>query len=358
MSIKINSNEINRMLKVINQCTNPKDFHKSNVCISACDSKFYMNSSDGQMNVFIEAPHPEGGEVDPFCVDAQMLSRVCANCSGDVTLSPSAKSCTITGTGRTKIPVVDAKIPKIMAVNGTSIKVDAAELAKAYGKISPFVASPNVGKVILTGVHIDVRDNVATLVAIDGFTLAKETIKCEGVDISVDIPNAFMKLLTSSVQTGEITLTFDRLHAMAYADGFLLTTVMLAGAFPAYDVMIPKDFTTSILVSTSSLLNTFKSASVVRADLIKMSIVGDEIRFENNNQEEVEFDASIECKNTGADLNIAFNQRFLSAAVSSIGEEEVVMNMNEPTSPCIITSKDGNGLRLVLPLRIFVGGES
>ena len=63
----------------------------------------------------------------------------------------------------------------------------------------------------------------------------------------------------------------------------------------------------------------------------------------------VELDLSL----TGDPLDIAFNAKYLSDAVRSITEEEIVMHFNSPISPCVISAKEGNQyLYLILPVRV------
>ena len=55
---------------------------------------------------------------------------------------------------------------------------------------------------------------------------------------------------------------------------------------------------------------------------------------------------------TGADLSIAFNVKYLSDVVRYIDAENIEMNMNNAVSPCIVTPvNDSDYVHLILPVR-------
>ena len=60
----------------------------------------------------------------------------------------------------------------------------------------------------------------------------------------------------------------------------------------------------------------------------------------------------------GKGLEIGFNNRFLMDAVKAAPAEQVRLELNTPTSPCLILPKEGeadNFLYMVLPVRLKAG---
>lgn len=358
MKLQVNSNDINKALKVIAQCTNPKDSaNKSNVKITAGSGKFSMCSTNGQMSALVDIPATAVSGDGSFCVDAQMLSRICGNCAGDIAIEASDKDCTVKGAGRTKIPIVSARIPEVNKVNGNTVRMKASDLAKAFGSIAFSIASEKIGRVILTGVHLEVKDNVATIVTIDSIRMSLESFPCEGDDVSATIPGAFMKLLTSSVQSGDVDLSFSKSHVSAEADGILLNTVLLADSYPDYKRMIIRNFNTSVLVDKTEMLDVLKSASVATGNTIYLSVGEDTIKVKSNDPR-VDFEALVACERRGNEIDIAFNREYITEIVSSIADDEVSINFTSDTGPCIVSAKGSDNIRLVLPLRIFTGVEA
>jgi len=56
---------------------------------------------------------------------------------------------------------------------------------------------------------------------------------------------------------------------------------------------------------------------------------------------------------TGKDISIAFNGKYLADYLKITEEEFIILNLNSPIDPCIITSVGSDGfLYLLLPVRI------
>ena len=52
---------------------------------------------------------------------------------------------------------------------------------------------------------------------------------------------------------------------------------------------------------------------------------------------------------------IGFNSKYVSDVLKSVGDEEVVLEMSSPVSPCLIKPLEGDSyIYLVLPVRISV----
>lgn len=60
----------------------------------------------------------------------------------------------------------------------------------------------------------------------------------------------------------------------------------------------------------------------------------------------------LETRQEGADLNIAFNVKYLTDVVRYIDAERIQMNFNNAVSPCIVTPVDDHDyVHLILPVR-------
>ena len=60
----------------------------------------------------------------------------------------------------------------------------------------------------------------------------------------------------------------------------------------------------------------------------------------------------LEVEQEGADMNIAFNVKYLTDVVRYIDADRIEISLNSPITPCIITPVDDKDyLHLVLPVR-------
>ena len=360
MNIKIHSSELNRMMKTISQCLDPKDQNKSNVEITYDENKLIIRGTNGQLFASMSTPIL-GGDGESFCIDGALFARVCSMCAGDVEISTDGKTCTIKGVGRTRIPIVDANIPAFDAVkDSTVITITAQQFSSAFSGVA-YAISADQSRVALTGVKAESDDGVLSMTTLDGFRMAYEAQTCDkkGKEINAIIPGTFMKLLNGSVTTVEkITLTTDGKKIKAETDGMLLGCTLLSDGFPDVKRVVPTEFTTDALLKTDALRSSLKSNGVVCATnkLVKL-VVSDNKVVVTGNSEQAEYEAEIDCSKTGPDISIAFNQKYLLDTINSITDEEIVMRFNSPSKPCVITTRESSGYRLILPVRVAGGNK-
>lgn len=352
MKIKVHSSELNRMMKTLTQCIDPKNADRGNVEIIYDNNLLSIRGTNGHYSAVMSTPLL-GGDGESFCVDGTMFARVCAMCSGEISIETDGKVCTVKGAGRTRLPIVDAKIPAFEPVKGNECKIRADAFAKGYNSVS-FAISQDETRLILTGVLMAAEDNKVSMVTIDGFKLAVENIPCEAGQMNIVVPGSFMKLISASTSSGEtITLRSDGKKLQASTDGMMMSCVLLSGEFPDYKKMIPTDFRTNTLVNGSELMNALKCGSVVNTsnNLVKLNIEKESMTVMSNS-EEADFDAEVHCDTMGNELKIAFNHKYLMETISSIDGENIVMHLNTSISPCVINRKDVDGFRLILPVRV------
>ena len=358
MNIKIHSNELNRMLKTVTQCISAKDIGKlSNIEIICDNNLLTIRGSDGHFSAVMSTPML-GSDGEVFCVDGAMFAKVCAMCNGEITITTDGKFCTVKGAGRTRLPIVDAKLPAYEHVNGQTVTVPAEEFAKAYAGVQHAIASDMANRIQLTGVNFETRtDHVGkwvNMTALDGFQMSIEHADCEGDDMNVIIPGAFMKLIVQSTIAGEtIKIRTDGKRLEALTDGMMLNCGLLGGEYPDVERILPKDFKTKCLVNAELLRNALKSGSVVnvKQNLVKIEISADGMKVMNNS-EEADYEAEVPCEMQGEPLKIAFNQKYLMNTINSLDNGEIEMEFGTSVSPCIAHGKGEQGIRLILPVRV------
>lgn len=352
MNIKIPSTELNRMMKTIVQCIDQKDItQKSNIEVIYDNNLLTIRGTNGSFSAVMSTPIL-GGDGETFCVDGTMFARVCAMCNGEIEISTDGKTCTIKGAGRTKLPIVNAKIPAFEPVKGNQCTVMADVLSRGYGSVA-YAISSDIGRLVLTGVMMESTDDGIVMVALDGFKMAMETIPCESKDMKMVVPGSFLKLLSVSTAAGEnVTIRTDGKRIQASTDGMMIACTLLSGDFPDYKRILPTEFKTNTLVNSDQLYSALKSGSVVNQsnNLVKMDVKESSITVMSNS-EQADFDAEVGCSTQGDLLTIAFNHKYLMETINSIDGEEIVLRFNSPISPCIIQQKDINGYRLILPVR-------
>ena len=354
MNIKIHSSELNRMLKTALQCIDTRDSgNRSNIEIGSLNNNLYIHASNGNMTATMTTPML-GLEQEKFCVDGQMFGKICAMCSGDISISTNGNVCTIKGTGRTRIPIVDAVIPRHADMpKAKTVTVSSEDLIRCYGNVAHAVSADNT-RIQLTGILTENKDGIFSMTALDGFQMSIETAECEGDNARMIIPASFLKLTAQASAVGEkIVLMTDGKRLIAQTDSMVLACGLLAGEYPDVERILPKEFATECMVNVEELRSALKGGSVVNSkqNLVKLEIGAETVKVMNNS-EEADYEAEISCSTHGAGLSIAFNQKYLMNTINAVSEESAVMCFNSSVAPCVVKAKDGDGIRLVLPVRV------
>lgn len=353
MNIKIHSAELNRMLKIVSQCTDERFPQFSNIEVTHADNMLTVRGTNGTFHASMSAPLM-GGDGESFCVDGSMFAKVCAMCGGEISISTDGKICTIKGAGRTRIPLIPADVQKQERVSGPKSVMEAEDFIRCYGGVAYAVASDQ-SRIQLTGVHCEFGAYGVKMVALDGFQMSVETAVCTGEIMKTTVPGNFMKLVASALLPGEkVTFRTNKNRIEASTECMVLSCGLLAGEYPDYNRILPKEFGTECLVNTEALKNALKGGNVIasKQNLVKLEVGTDSLRVMSNSEEKsADYEADISCQTQGEGLKIAFNQKYLMNTLNAIDAEETVLQFNTSVTPCIAHGKDEVGVRLLLPVR-------
>jgi len=355
MRIKIHSSELNRMMKTLGKCIDSRLQQYGNIEIIYDNNLLTMRGTNGQFSAVMSTP-VMGGDGEAFCVDGETFGKVCNLCKGEMEIITEGRVCTIKGAGRTRLPIVEAKIPAFASVDkGKSTVIKAEEFSKAFGGVEHAISDDQgQARITLTGVNVEVGEYGLKMVALDGFMMALETAQCSGEAFKMVVPGTFMRLIKDSTVSGEeITIRSDGTRIQASTEGMRISCPLLVGDFPDYQRILPKEFKTECLISADQLKTALKNSAVVcsTGKLVKF-VLNSDVLTVSGNSEQADYEAEIPCQTQGDGLKIAFNQKYMMETMGSIGTEEVTIQFNTPSSPCVVQGKGDVGLRLVLPVRV------
>lgn len=250
------------------------------------------------------------------------------------------------------------QIPQVDFQNKILLK---QSIFKNMIKSTTFSASFDESKGIITGVLINIKNNILTFVALDGFRLAlKSEIIDNNEDINIIIPartlNELNKILKETDDLIEIYLTNNFIMINVNNDKIVLK--LLQGDFIKYDSIIPREYKLSVIVSKYELINGLERSTLLTKDknnnLVKMEIREDKLVLKSHSSFG-QLKEEIVIKKDGIDLDIAFNSRYLVDAVKSIEEDEIEIKFNNNITPCIIKgNKSDSSKYMVLPVRFIV----
>ena len=203
-------------------------------------------------------------------------------------------------------------------------------------------------------------DGDVTMVALDGFRLALKRAKCSDVleKLSAIIPGRAVgdigKLLSDDPEAFA-TLSFGggKLHLkLEKTDIFV---ILVEGEYVQYRQILPPRFATKVVVDLEPFRRGIDRAALIAREgnnnLLILKIADGEMAIEAHSQIGDVYE-KLEVQQEGANLNIAFNVKYLTDVVRFIDSDQIEINLNNAISPCIITPLgDPDYVHLVLPVR-------
>jgi DNA polymerase-3 subunit beta len=240
-----------------------------------------------------------------------------------------------------------------------SIKITEIKLKDLIKKTS-FAIGTNDSKITFTGALFEIKDDCLKIVTLDGFRMAvrSEEILPTQVDTSYIIPGKSLKELIKILNDSEneVKIEFSQKKAVIKIENYEFYTKLIEGEFFNYDQIIPKIADVQVKVKTKELQDAIERMSLMittenRAP-IKFDIKDNEIQLETISRIGKAED-SLEAQKQGPDLEIGFNHNFVLDALKASETEEVLIDMTNNVSPCIIKSAAGEDfIYLVLPVRL------
>jgi DNA polymerase-3 subunit beta len=118
---------------------------------------------------------------------------------------------------------------------------------------------------------------------------------------------------------------------------------LVDGQYPNYGQVIPSQFDRSVTVNTSALIAGLRRAELVAADrasMVKMAVSNSQLIITANSDTTGNAYEELEVEQSGDDLTIAFNARYLVEILNHIDAPQIVMEFLGPLSPAAIRPSD------------------
>ena len=225
-----------------------------------------------------------------------------------------------------------------------------------------FAVSTNEARPVHMGSLFEIGGGELTIVSVDGFRLALRREKLEG---SANGEFSFVAPGTALNEVEKVCEDIDDLLKITLGDRHILFEVgetelicrRLEGEFLDYKNAIPRKNPIGITVDTRTMMESLDRVSVVISEKLKSPV---RCVFSQNkvtfSAKTASGDAKDVCKvdGDGRDLEIGFNNRYLSEALRYAPADTVRLELNSGISPAIIVPVDGDEsfLYMVLPVRL------
>ncbi|MBV9027624.1 MAG: DNA polymerase III subunit beta [Candidatus Eremiobacteraeota bacterium] len=218
---------------------------------------------------------------------------------------------------------------------------------------------------VLMGTLLEIEGNALTLVATDGYRLSKfSTTLDEGISGAEKfiVPSRALAEAARNLSVAErveVNALGAQSNQLQMSAGDVAITVRLVdGQYPNYQQVIPAKFDRSVTVSTSQLVGSLRRAELVagdRASMVKLSFANQTLILTASSDTSGNAYEELEVEQTGEDLTIAFNARYLIEILNHVKSDRTVMEFLGPLSPAAIRPLEPNEgaqqLYVLMPLR-------
>ena len=265
------------------------------------------------------------------------------------------------------IMAIDAEeypeLPDVEFTNG--IRIPQKELRELISG-TLFSVSQNLARPILTGCLVEVENDAITMVAVDGFRLARrsyhpaeQTGRLLKFVVPADALREVEKILDDSDEPAVFTL--GPRHILFEMGPTTLVCRILEGEFMDWRRVMPEFHPISLCANVAALTDSIERVSLIVSEKVKSPVrcVFSQDRADFRTVTTVGAAHDV-CSMTGdgKDLEIGFNCRYLLDALRAVPTGEVMLELSNALSPIVLTPCEGSEkdfAYMVLPVRLKAG---
>lgn len=158
-------------------------------------------------------------------------------------------------------------------------------------------------------------------------------------------------------RNGKVKISFNKNQINIEMDNIKLTSRLTDGIFPDYQQIIPKKFTSDVVVDKNSFIDSLKISSVFSNKLNEVDLVinpeSNILTIKTSNKDVGDNTSNIPAKITGDGLKIAFNYKYVFDCLANINSQEIILRFSGENKPLLISGTNNDMFRyLVMPMSV------
>ncbi|MEX0917403.1 MAG: DNA polymerase III subunit beta [Candidatus Paceibacterota bacterium] len=330
------------------------------ILIEAKKNIFSLRATNLDVGIDVRLPakvEEEGSAV----VSGSILGTTIQTARGNINLTLSSGNLKVRSEGTETIikalPCEDfPTLPKVE--DGASLLIDPETLIKGFRSVW-YATSSSTIKPELASIFLFSEGGKLHFVATDSFRLAEKVIplkKAETIE-SLLIPNRnvaeILHILEQAKGTVEVKYNKNQI-AFSFEETYV-TSRLVDGSFPDYKAIIPKNFSTEVVLLKQDFFDILKKAGVFANKFnqvyFKVNPKKQEFTVQAENPDVGETTEQLGATLTGEELEISFNQKYLFDALQSIHSDSVSLSFSGLGKPVIVKGiSDTSFLYLVMPM--------
>ena len=217
----------------------------------------------------------------------------------------------------------------------------------------------------LNGLLLEAYPTNLRAVSTDGHRLATNTLDIKiAIEhrLQVIIPRKgiieLLRLLTD--KEDPITLMIGNNHVCVSATDFTLTSKLIAGRFPDYEQVIPKEMDKQVTIDRDLLKKALNRTAILcneKFKSIRFELRHGLLRILSNNPEQEAAEEEIKIDYTKEEFNIGFNVNYLLDILNVVEHGDIVLTFSDANSSLLITEEETknriiDSAFVVMPMRL------
>ena len=269
----------------------------------------------------------------------------------------------------TKVRGMDAaEFPLIPTVeHGVEARADAALFREALGQVV-FAIAATEGRG-LSGVLWSFDGTAMTLAATDSYRLAERKLALTTCTIpkgtAIVVPGRTVQELLRVLGTPqdadapppEVTITPTSTQLAVAVENLEVVSRLIDETYPDYTQILPKSWTTRVILSRQELQNTAKAASLfartgVNDVHLRCLAKENQCIVRSENAQLGEHQAVLDAEIEGESVTTILNARYLLEGLAAIGGDRVAIEITAPTAPVVVKPAEGEGyVYVIMPIK-------
>ncbi len=257
-------------------------------------------------------------------------------------------------------------IPMIEEGQKPVMKMNKADFVTAINRVA-FAAARDDIKPVLTGVKVEITEDLVSFVCTDGLRLSKQVVKTAkgGETKSMLVPvRALEELahiaseLNNEDDFIEFFLLSDKNQVLFKFGEVELVSRLIDGEFPEYKQIIPTGYKTRSELSKTDFLNSLKVINIIARSVLGNKMILDiykdgKISLSATQSDLGKNQSNLACKVEGDDIKIAFSAKLLADVLNHLDSEDIIFECSEPVRPGVFKIKgDEDFVHLVMPMML------
>lgn len=251
--------------------------------------------------------------------------------------------------------------PELPDVEGRSgVKIPQRKLREMISG-TLFAVSENQSRPVHTGCLFELEDAAISMVAVDGYRLARRTYHPEeptGRTLHFVVPAAALKEVEKILgEDGDATLTLGPKHILFEIGSATLICRLLEGDFLDWRRVVPTDSPIKLVANVSDLMASIERVGLIVTEKLKSPVrctFGSNVAIFRTTTTIGAAEDRCYMAGNGQEMEIGFNCHYLIDALRAVPSEEVCLELKNGLSPIVFTPvrEEDDFAYMVLPVRL------